>query len=68
MPEDDQAAPERGLRVGDAARHLVVAKTDVAIRQRLTLVQMRLLVVGEEGNNRHELSLDNWRVGAFVSW
>lgn len=57
MTEDHQPRSERGFGRGDAAIHLLVAKADVPLRQRLPLGQVALLVVGKKGDEGHVVSI-----------
>ena len=50
VAEDDEPAAERGLGRGDAAIHLLVGQAEIALRQRLALADLRLLVIREQRN------------------
>jgi len=50
MTEDDQPRAERAFGGGDAQVHVLVGQTEVRVRQRLALADVRLLVVGQQRN------------------
>src|SRR5206468_8215944 len=49
MTKDDDAPSERGFGGGDARVHLLVAQTQIAVGQRLTLANVVFLVLGQDG-------------------
>ena len=65
MTENHQSTAERRPGRGDALIHLRVGQPDVAIRQRLALGQMFLLVGGQDGQQHgYVRSPENYNTGA----